>query len=147
MQTRFKLSTGIPPEIEIVLKSWISCQRLIRNTKVQVDRYHRSFVRSALARANKLASACQQHNQLKTDLTLWFKRLSYQLPYNDPDRLILPYRCCRKIHSGCKGLKRKYNLQLMREFRGLFRFMDPESLTKDCKYLANEVNFTTVATW
>jgi len=107
-----------------LLTCWIGCQRFVYNSKVEEDRYFRTFRNHALALTGVQTPVDQQYSQFKDEeLTPWLFEVPSQILRNGAYRFMQAYARFFKGLSQQPSRKKRYGRQTVLLTKELFQFI------------------------
>ncbi|MGO9614138.1 MAG: helix-turn-helix domain-containing protein, partial [Dissulfurispiraceae bacterium] len=131
MASGVKFRTYPNKEQSALLTCWIGCQRFVYNSKVEEDRYFRTFRNRALGLTGVQTPVDQQYSQFKDeDLTPWLFEVPSQILRNGAYRFMQAYARFFKGLSQRPSRKKRHGRQTVLLTRELFQFMPTGKTTK-----------------
>ncbi|MGO9612475.1 MAG: RNA-guided endonuclease InsQ/TnpB family protein [Dissulfurispiraceae bacterium] len=114
-----------------VLNRWIGCQRFVYNSKVEEERYFRTFRNHALPLTGVQSPVDQQYSQFKDDeLTPWLFEVPSQVLRNGAYRFMQAYARFFKGLSQRPSRKKRHGRQTVLLTKELFQFISTGKTTK-----------------
>ena len=118
-------------EQSALLTCWIGCQRFVYNSKVDEDRYFRTFRNHALGLTGVQTPVDQQYSQFKDeDLTPWLFEVPSQILRNGAYRFMQAYARFFKGLSQKPSRKKKLGRQSVLITKELFQFIPTGNTTR-----------------
>jgi len=114
-----------------LLTCWIGCQRFVYNSKVEEDRYFRTFRNHALALTGVQSPVDQQYSRFKDEeLTRWLFEVPSQILRNGAYRFMQAYARFFKGLSQRPSRKKRHGRQTVLLTKELFQFIPTGKTTK-----------------